>query len=102
MLVHIAREDLPDLFQLLTIEIDDDAAIETVDPGALPGDWLSNVAATRAIGDRWLAETRSLALRAPSALMPDAWNMLLNPAHPQAAKMRVVKAEPAPLDSRLR
>jgi RES domain-containing protein len=102
MLVHMAREDLPDLFQLLTIHIDDDASVETVQADDLSADWLSNMAVTRDVGDRWLAEGRSLVLRVPSVLMPDAWNILLNPAHSEAAKMRVAKVTPAPLDPRLR
>jgi RES domain-containing protein len=102
ILVHVAREDLPDSFQMITIDVDEDASVETIEPESLPNDWLSNVAATRAAGDRWLAEARSLALRVPSALVPDAWNVLLNPAHGENARMRVVKAAHAPLDPRLR
>ena len=99
MLVHFAREDLPDAFQLIEIDLDDAALMETAAPE--PG-WRDSEAITRAIGDAWLADRRSLALRVPSALVPQAWNVLLNPAHSEAAKMRVAALHPVPVDPRFR
>ena len=99
MLVHFTRENLPDAFQLIEIDLDDTAAMETAAP---PPGWRDSEAATRAIGDAWLAQKRSLALRVPSALVPQAWNVLLNPAHPEAAKMRVAALHPVPVDPRFR
>jgi RES domain-containing protein len=37
---------------------------------------------SRTVGDRWLAEERSCVLRAPSRVILDEPNYLLNPAHP--------------------
>ena len=99
ILVQLAREDLPDAFQLIEIDLDASIAIETVVPE--PG-WRDSERFSRAIGDAWLAERRSLALRLPSALVPHAWNVLLNPAHPDADKMRVAALHPVPVDPRFR
>jgi RES domain-containing protein len=52
-------------------------------------------------GDAWLAEARRAALRVPSVLMPAAWNILLNPRHPEAAQTRVVAIETFGFDPRL-
>ena len=100
MLVHVARVDLPETFQMLTIELDDAASVETIVTASLPADWASNLAATRAVGDKWLAEARSLALRVPSVILPDVWNVLLNPAHPEAAGMRVIRSDRPRVDPR--
>ncbi|MDB6095014.1 MAG: hypothetical protein JWM32_2576 [Verrucomicrobia bacterium] len=51
---------------------------------------------TVALGDAWLRSLRSVALRVPSAVVPGAWNYILNPAHPQFKK-RVHWAKPLSL-----
>ena len=55
----------------------------------------------RQVGDAWIAEGHSLALQVPSALCPDEWNVLLNPAHQDHAGLRVVGLRPVTLDGRL-
>ena len=37
---------------------------------------------TRAYGDLWVKEERSVALRVPSVVAPESFNLLLNPDHP--------------------
>ncbi len=102
MLVNIAREDLPDDFQFLKIELADDVLVEDAGLETLPANWPQDRSISRAIGDGWLARQKSLALRVPSALVPETFNVLLNPAHPDAAKMRIVQSWKADVDRRLR
>lgn len=64
----LMRLDLPTGAQLLDVR----------DLG-LPGDWRGNEAATRAIGDSWLAGGSSLGLWVPSFVEPSEWNLLINP-----------------------
>lgn len=101
-LAHLDLEDIPTNFQLLTIDFDGDPSTETISPDALPEGWASNLAATRAIGDAWLRSGRTLLLRVPSVLVPDAFNILVNPAHPEATALRIAKIEKVPLDHRLK
>lgn len=56
---------------------------------------------TRAYGSAWLREKRSLALLAPSFVLPYDLNILLNPLHPHATTLRIVRQERIRLDSRL-
>lgn len=100
-LVHTNLEDIPASFQLITIEIDDGLKIENILPHQLPLGWAENKGITRTIGNNWLNGNSSLLLRVPSVIVPDAYNMLINPNHADAAKMRLVKSEHVPLDSRL-
>ncbi|MCC7276845.1 MAG: RES family NAD+ phosphorylase [Chromatiaceae bacterium] len=70
----------------------------------LPPDWAAwpASAATQAIGDRWIAESVSVALSVPSAVTPGEYNLLLNPAHPEyAAAVLVAAPEALRLDQRL-
>jgi RES domain-containing protein len=58
--------------------------VSTLDPVELPVGWddPAVLPVTRALGDTWLEERRSVVLRVPSAIVPSEWNALLNPLHP--------------------
>jgi RES domain-containing protein len=101
MLVHTEREtDLPDNFQLLSLKVPD-RRILTLDQSALPRDWPNNRRATQTIGDEWLQARRSVALLVPSALIPNAYNALLNPLVVQAGVLRAELLGRFPIDPRL-
>ena len=101
MLVHIDFADLPETFQLITIETDSDIAAEIVERGSLPADWVNDIHRTQAIGDVWLKRRSSLLLQVPSAILPDCTNVLINPAHQDANRIRIEKVARVPLDARL-
>ena len=100
-LVHINWNLLPDRFQLLTLEVDDNINPEQLDAESLAPGWRGNLAVTRAAGDGWLATNSSLLLRVPSVILPDVYNVLINPLHPDMLKIRIAKTESVPLDGRL-
>ncbi|MBW7916030.1 MAG: RES domain-containing protein [Trueperaceae bacterium] len=56
---------------------------------------------TRAFGSAWLAEKRTLALLVPSFVMPFERNVLINPLHPKAGSLAVLRRERLRLDQRL-
>ena len=100
MLVHLDREDMPATFQMLTLEVATDVPIERVDVRRLSANWTKTLAETRDLGDEWLKSLRTPLLEVPSALVPDAWNVLLNPAHPKAGEVKILQSQHVPLDSR--
>ena len=100
-LAHLDLEDIPVNFQLITIDAGTGAAAPTIEPAGLAPSWPTDHAVTRAAGDKWLKAGISLLLRVPSVLVPDAFNVLINPAHPDAVRMSIVKSEKVPLDHRL-
>ena len=57
---------------------------------------------TQLLGDHWLEETRSLALRVPSAVIPEEHNYLINPRHPDFAQLDIGPPERFALDPRLK
>ena len=100
-LVHLAHDLIPDTFQMLTIEADDEVGVSVVNVSDLPGNWQGSTQVSRGVGNRWLAEGTTPLLRVPSAILPDTWNLLINPLHPDAARtLRVIKAQHVPLDGR--
>ena len=80
----------------------DDVSVETFDPASLPGWEGEDQRVSRAFGDRWFAERRSAALLVPSLVArPFEQNVLLNPAHPDSARLRVAPPVPVTWDARL-
>ena len=72
-------------------------------PARFPLNWrdFPAPAETRRFGDDWAAGGSSTALRVPSAVVPGEFNYLLNPAHPDFARISRGRPEPFAFDSRL-
>ena len=100
MLVHMDRDLIPATYQLLRIVVPADIAVETID-AELPPDWRSQTLTSREIGDLWLDRSTGALLRVPSAISAKGNNYLLNPEHPDAAKIAVAEIIKAPFDPRL-
>lgn len=69
----------------------------------LPEDWNSRPISpsTRAISDRWIKEQSSAVLRVPSIVVPDEYNYLLNPTHPDFSQIKIGKPTNYYFDPRL-
>lgn len=103
-LVHIDIEDAPGDLIAMQIEAPDDVPIEKVAADGLPDFWRREPRhrACVEIGERWLAQGQMLALRVPSAVIPEEANWLINPAHSDAGRLRVMSARRFTFDPRLR
>jgi RES domain-containing protein len=99
-LVHVTGS-LPSTYVAFKISFPDGES-EELNLKTLKAGWEHDLAKTRAIGNKWLAEARSLALIVPSAVLPDSKNILLNSQHPSAARLRGVSQQPFTFDPRLR
>ena len=87
---------------LIRLEVPAKSDLMAVNDLALPADWRQNQGATQAIGMRWLASKLSLGLWVPSFVEPAENNLLLNPVHPDYAKVAlVVEKNPFVFDPRL-
>ena len=73
----------------------------SIEPEALPGWDNPDMIASRAAGDAWLTAGESAILRVPSVVFSVERNVLLNPAHADFPKVRVVGSEPVRWDERL-
>ena len=99
--LEIDAEDLPSHYQLLGIDVPGDATTESIDESGLPSDWRQQTRLTRARGDKWLRAAATALFRVPSAIVPEAANYLLNPAHVDTAGIAITSAVRAPFDARL-
>ena len=101
ILVHLPSGVLP-AYSAVPIEIDE-SLVEPLEAASLPPRWQDHPPPpeAQAIGDGWVAEARSAALRVPSAIVPSEFNYVLNPGHPGFARLRIGAALPFPFDTRL-
>jgi RES domain-containing protein len=103
VLVHLELDPahLPKSYRLLKTQAPDDLAMQTIARADLPSGWINNETATRTVGDEWLGSGTSALLRVPSVIVPETYNVLLNPEHADAAKVKVLWQPEYPWDARL-
>ena len=99
--VHIGKvKDLG--FCILTLELPGDL-VEIYPQNELPSDWKKNPAPDhlKKIGDDFIKSNRKLALKLPSVIMEEESNILINPAHPDFIKIKIVGTKKIQIDNRL-
>ena len=103
-LVHLARQPLPLNRYLveLTLPAAAWAAATTLDPDALVG-WDAAPAGRASLdwGTRWAGGGASLLARVPSVIVPEEFNVLINPAHAAIATVQARKVRRWLYDARL-
>lgn len=96
--------DLAPTLSLVELEVPD-LPLEVIATEELPEDWCRpGNPLLRKTGAQWLESRKTLALKVPSATIPtapDGFNILLNPAHPRFAKIKVRKVLDFNFDARL-
>jgi RES domain-containing protein len=103
VLVHLELDParLPRSYKLLKSEAPDDISVRAIGKAELAEKWTQELVTTRTLGDEWLRSRASALLRVPSAIVPETFNVLLNPHHPEAARIRIVSHRDYPWDKRL-
>ena len=103
--VHIPSRlrDSLDAFEAVRMSIPDDAGMTEISIAKFEAMLAApdSHAACRAAGDRWIAQGRNLVLAAPSVLVPEELNLMLNPAHPRMRDVSIVSTRRFRFDARL-
>jgi RES domain-containing protein len=88
-LSYIGKDALPFDRFLVRIDIPDDVWDRRTAPKFLPAGWDAIPAGltSRRYGDKWRKSERSVLLVVPSVIIPDEQNILINPVHPEAARI---------------
>ena len=102
--VHRSGEGLIDAFRVMNVDIPDTLVIERISLETLPPDWrdFHQYDACQRIGGEWLRKGQSAILQVPSAIISNEWNYLLNPAHPDFSRIKLVGVEPFMFDPRIK
>jgi RES domain-containing protein len=103
ILVHANRKSPPSAARFVEALVPDDVSREAFDPaGRLGWDNLRDLSVAQAFGRNWIQNRRSALLVVPSVVTAgrDA-NVVVNPDHPDAARISVGPETPVALDRRL-
>ena len=88
LLVHLRETDVLRAYRKLSVGTPE-RLVKAADVRALPADWArtSLHPVTQQIGDRWLDSLASVVLAVPSAVVIGEVNYIVNPAHPDFARL---------------
>jgi RES domain-containing protein len=94
--------ELADLVAI-PVDISDEVAIDSVNLAQLPPDWRTfpPPPTLTTIGERWVRMSQTAVLSVPSVVVPAERNFVLNPRHPEFAKLVVGRPEPFAFDPRM-
>lgn len=102
-LVHIPMSLEPLDLAVATLVIPDRIVPTEIGISYLPQDWKVFPAPSRLadMGTKWAQEGESLLLRVPSAVVPDEYNILINPLHPDIVDVDLEDVHKYVFDERL-
>lgn len=111
-LVHRNFQRKNELFKVVTIHIPDNITGQEITLNEIEKstskekiDWkLPGIKPYRKcglFGDKWALANSSLYLKTPSAIIPDEYNILINPNHPHFSKVKILSVEDFYIDRRL-
>lgn len=102
VLVHLELDPqhLPASYTMLKAEAPDEDEPRRISLESLPDNWRDDLTLTRRMGDDWLLTAQSALLEVPSAILPETFNLLLNPRHPDAQRVAVLWHHSFPYDHR--
>lgn len=103
IIVHVEYAELPLDYSFVEIEIPDSSIkkIESID--FIKPKWSAEAAVNQLqmFGSDWLKKNEVLAMRVPSAVSHQEHNILINPAHKDFGKLKIVKKGKMDFDPRL-
>lgn len=97
--VHLEVTATEQPYVALEVEFPDEGVRHLAEP--LLGGWRGDLELTRGLGSAWLEEGSSPVLAVPSVIVPVESIYLLNPLHPEAGAVRVVRSVDFEWDERL-
>ena len=101
--VHLTLSSLPADYMMITIFIPNNVSMKIMKEKDLPLNWNSfpYINDTQKVGDRFVHEMGYCLLKIPSAVTKGDYNILINPAHSEFEKIRIIHAEAFPFDRRI-
>lgn len=104
VLVHTSVHQIPDDLMLLTLSLPGSFKPAAVLIDDLPEGWreFPSPEPLVELGSKWAESNKSALLRVPSAVIPQEWNLLLNPLHKGMKRVEIADVRPFSFDGRLK
>ena len=102
--VNLKKPSVIPAYCILEVKVPDGLVV-AIEATMLPAGWDrtdGEPLLARSIGDRWLAKKVSAGLRVPSSVIPQEYNVLLNPAHPEFIQVTYGAPLNFPFDPRIK
>jgi RES domain-containing protein len=101
--VLVNSDELADDYVTIPIDVPEEIGVRVISIADLPQDWDASAASnvTRDIGTNWAKGLATAVLSLPSAVIWQERNYILNPAHPDFARIVFASPEPFDFDDRL-
>lgn len=95
--------EIPTDRYLVEIEIPDALKIQKLSIADLPKNWNAHPPSvfTQNLGDSFVQKLKSPVLKVPSSIVPQEFNLLINPHHPDAHKIEIISKERLAFDPRI-
>ena len=95
--------EIPTDRYLVEIEIPDALKIQTLSIADLPKNWNAHPPSvfTQNLGDSFVQKLKAPVLKVPSSIVPQEFNLLINPYHPDALKIEIISKERLAFDPRI-
>ncbi|KQC12762.1 MAG: hypothetical protein APR63_10400 [Desulfuromonas sp. SDB] len=102
-LVHMPLSYEPLDLSMATLWMPDSVSIEELSVKSLPRDWKTYPPSLKLnqIGSKWVNRRNTLLLKVPSVIVKGEFNFIINPVHPEIAKVKIVEVLPYRFDERL-
>lgn len=101
--VNVNIEDIPRALSLVVIDIPGKDIFELTEAD-LPGDWKQAPApsSTRQFGTALLIAAQTAVVKIPSTVIPEEFNYILNPAHPDSKNLKILDIQDFVFDVRIK
>lgn len=100
---HVSEDNIPRALCFTCFEVPENS-IQEIKIEDLPGNWREwpHPVATREFGSAMLSRVKHLLIRIPSVIIPEEFNYLINPLHPDIKKVKIVSVTDHIYDLRLK
>jgi RES domain-containing protein len=101
LFVHLEPNQEPDDLVSIAAFLPKGEPARRIEARELPEGWRNDSGPLRPLGNKWIRERSSLAMKVPSAALYPELNVLVNPLHPAIAKIRIEPPQPFRSDARM-
>jgi len=91
-LAHVDKSCIPSGIKILSIDFNSTCGIYDTTKISLPADWDINPysGSLYTITDMWLKSKHSFLMKVPSSIIPDEYNYVINPMHPDIINTTII------------